>query len=528
MMTTAMTTTPDTSNLRTFLERVVEWRLDDLALVDSIGRLTYQEFNENVDRAANVFTSCGITQGDRVAIMLPNCREYLYAWFGLAKIGAIHVAVNPRLSGSLLRHQLTNCDPSMAVVGSRELEAYANAAPEWLSGDRLLVCGSGSQRLENDFPSKIAEAPTESPPERRIDPSDPVAIMYTSGTTGPAKGVVNCHKVYTRVGTDLRRLMGLRPSDRMYVFLPLCHGNPQMMGVMPTLAAGGTIALAERFSASKFWYEIREFDATVFTHIGSPLSILMKSPEREGDGNNPLRLILGGAPVNVSRAFGERFGCKVLDGWGMIEVGCNTTITPLDDSTARTNGKARECFDVRIVDEYDREVAPGVAGEIVVRPLEPDVMFSEYFRMPERTLKTFRNLWFHTGDYGKKDSDGHLYFLGRSEDAIRRKGENISPSDIESVLALHPSVAEAAVIGVPDELAGQEIMACIVGRKPEDPPDPREIVAWCVDRLPDFMTPRYITFKPGLEKTASEKIQRFKLREEGARYAWDRQADQPE
>lgn len=512
-------------DLRSFLEGIVENHRDEVALVDSRGRLTYEELDHQINRVANMFASLGVSKGDRVALLLPNCREYLCAWFGLAKLGAVHVPLNVRIKGEPLKHQLQNSDPLMAVVDDEYLEDFLAACDGRFSGDRLVIRRNSKANLTSAIDMELASknASSEPPPWVDIHPGDPLVIMYTSGTTGPAKGVVNCHNAYTRIATDLAEAMGLIPDDRMYVFLPLYHGNPQMMGVMPILAAGGSIALAERFSATRFWDEVRRFGTTVFTHIGSPLSILMKQEERPEDGDNPVRLILGGAPPEVSSAFSRRFQCTVLDGWGMIEAGCNTTITPVGRNRPGTNGFPRDCFDVRILDENDEEVAPGTPGEIVVRPREPYVMFSGYFRTPEQTLSAFRNLWFHSGDLGMKDQEGSLYFLGRSDDAIRRKGENISAMEIESALMAHPGVTEVAVVGVPDEIAGQEIKACLV-TVPGSVLTPEQIISWCEPRLPDYMLPRYVVFKSQFEKTGSEKIQRFKLRENGVQGAWDREA----
>jgi len=514
---------PPLSDIRTFLRGVVAAHPAEPCLVTTDGlELTYQGFDEWVNRAANLIADRGISKGDAVALILPNCPEYLYLWFGLAKIGAVHVAINTRLIGESLRYQIDKAESSLVVVHRELANAYHQACNGLASVREVLVLNEDDR---SGLGAELAASNPWDPPAVDIGPGDPLVMMYTSGTTGRPKAVVNPHNAYVRSGHDLARLMALHSDDRMYVFMPLFHGNPQMMGVMPILAAGGSIALSRRFSASHFWDEVRSMGASVFTHIGSPLPILMKQPPNPDDADNPIRLILGGAPAETALAFGERFSCAVLDGWGMIEAGCNTTITPADRVVPGTNGVPRECFDVRVFDDEDRELPKGEVGQIVVRPTEPHVMFSGYHRDPDRTLASMRNQWFHTGDLGRVDDDGNLYFLGRSTDAIRRKGENISAIEIENILNAHPLVDEAAVVGVPDGIAGQEIAGCVVPIEATEL-TPEALVDWCSSRLADFMIPRFIRVMDRFPRTESHKVQKFKLRDLGTEGAWDRLADQ--
>ena len=509
--------------LPAFLEHVVGIRPTATALLDSRGSMSYTDLQQEVWRAANMFASYGIGKGDRVVLLLPNSRESVILWFGLAELGAVQVPVNIRLRGAALTHQLLDCEPELAVVGAGQFDTFCAAAPEGLRTNCLVAAEPAKTGVHSGaslLAAELAGASAERPPSVHIDASDPLVIMYTSGTTGAAKGVVNCHNVYTRIGRDLARLMALTSQDRSYVFMPLYHGNAQMMAVMPTLAAGGSLAIAERFSARNFWTEVRRYGATTFTHIGAPLPILMKQPPHPDDTANTIRLILGGAPPVATRAFEKRFGCVALDGWGMIEAGCNTTIS---GPGRGGNGAARECFEVAVVDEHDCAVEAGVSGQIVVRPREPDVMFSGYHNAPHRTVEATRNLWFHSGDSGMMDADGVLTYLGRSADAIRHKGENVSPSDVEAVLTSHPDVEEAAVVGIADAIAGQEIKAVVVLREAARL-TADELCAWCAHRLADFMVPRYITFTSGLEKSGSDKVLYYKLRDEGISGAWDRRS----
>ncbi len=486
-----------------------------VALRDVGGSLSYEELDRWSNRGATALAGLGVTRGDRVAIVLPNCREFLFLWFGSAKIGAVHVAINARLRGEALLYQITHCQPACLVIDSDVLADLDETQRARLPSVPTLVRDSADARGSAHMASlqdALDGASSEEPGRRKLGASDPLVIMYTSGTTGAPKGVVVPHYAYVRAANDLVDAMALTEDDRMYVCLPLYHGNPQVMAVTPTLRAHGTIALSPRFSASAFWNEVVGFDATAFTHIGGVVSILVSQPVRESEADNPLRVALGGAPRAAGEEFGRRFGCTMLDGWGMIEAGCNTTVTPI--SHARPlgqHGVARGCFDVRVVDATDDPLGPGEVGEIVVRPTEPHVMFQGYFNAPERTLEKLTNLWFHSGDRGLLHPDGSLEFLGRDEDAVRRNGENVPVDLIEHELASMEGVSEVAVVGVPDEIAGQELVACVVAA-PGFELDEASVGKFVVDRLGRSMQLGYVRLCDSLPKTASEKVQRFELR----------------
>jgi crotonobetaine/carnitine-CoA ligase len=480
------------------------------------------------NQMANALGHIGIEKGDKVAIMLPNCPEFIYAWFALAKIGAVEVLINTQLKAAFLKHQITIADCVAAIVSTHYLEAFLPIVDE-LPDVRTVIF------LPHDETAEPPEGPDyhaywnwalsypETPPaEVNIEDWDPLSIMYTSGTTGPSKGVLNSHKAYIRCGEDCAKYMGLTNEDRCYMVLPLYHGNPQMMAVMSALWIGGSLVIAERFSASRFFQEVRQYNATYYTYVGTILAILSKLPQKPDDSDNPLRLCFGGgAPKNEWKIMQERFNVKIYEAYGMIEAGCVTTINRMDRERFGSVGIPRDCFELRIVNEKDEEMPAGEVGEIVVRPKETFVMFDGYYNLPDKTIESFRNLWFHTGDRARKDEDGYLYFEGRVKHTIRRKGENISSDAIENVINAFPKVLESAVVGVPDEIAQEEIKAYIIPRPGVDL-TPQEVIEWCREGLPEFMVPRYIEFRDRFDKTGSEKIQKFKLQEEGIGKAWDR------
>lgn len=490
--------------------------------------VSYERINRLSNQVAHAFLAAGIKKGDKVALMLPNCPEFLYIWFGLSKIGAVEVLVNTQFRGDFLMHQIEITDSVALVLCTDYLEAYLEVQKD-LHHIRRIVLLKGEKPYSipdglacDDFWESCGSCSEDPPPDVEMKASDPVSIMFTSGTTGPSKAVLNSHKAYIRCGRDCAELVGLKNGDRCYCILPLYHGNPQMMAVMSALCIGGSLALRDKFSASAFFDDVRKYQCTYFTYVGTVLTILSKRPERQDDADNPLRLCFGGgAPSSVWEQLERRFRFSVHEAYGMIEAGCVTTINRLGRQQFGSIGIPRDCFDVRIVDEEDEELPPGETGEIVVRPNEPFVMFDGYYGMPEETLDAYRNLWFHTGDRARKDDNGYFYFAGRVKHTIRRKGENISSDAIENVINNHPDILESAVVGVPDEVAEEEIKAYIVLRKgctlaPED------IIGWCSKGLPEFMLPRYIEFRDFFEKTGSEKIQKFKLEKHDPSKTWDR------
>jgi crotonobetaine/carnitine-CoA ligase len=490
--------------------------------------ITYDQTDRYSNQIGNALVNIGIKKGDKVTIMLPNCPEFIYTWFGLAKIGAVEVLINTQLKGTFLKHQIEIGDSVAAIVGTDYLETFLpifDQLPDlhtviFLPHDNAVRPPEGlNYYIYWDW---VLSHPDTPPPEADIEDWDPLSIMFTSGTTGPSKGVLNSHKAYIRCGEDCAKITGLTDEDRCYIVLPLYHGNPQMMAVMSALWVGGSLVIGERFSASRFFQEAKHYNATYFTYVGTILAILSKLQEKPDDGDNPLRLCFGGgAPENEWKIMENRFKIKVYEAYGMIEAGCVTTINRDDKERFGSVGIPRDCFDVKIMSQRDEEVAIDEIGEIVVRPRETSVMFDGYYNMADTTVESLRNLWFHTGDKARKDKDGFFYFEGRVKHTIRRKGENISSEAIENVINACPKVLESAVVGVPDEIARQEIKAYIIAGPAVDL-SPEEVIEWCGRGLPDFMVPRYIEFRDHFDKTASEKIQKYKLQEEGIGKAWDR------
>jgi crotonobetaine/carnitine-CoA ligase len=316
----------------------------------------------------------------------------------------------------------------------------------------------------------------------------------------------------------------LRPDDVLYSPFPLFHLDAAVLTVIPALVLGTTAALAERFSVSRFWDDIRTFGATVFDFMGATLTMLHKAPPRPDDADNPARLAWGVPVPEFAPAFEARFGLRLVEAYGSTDAGVPIYQPLHAPRRPGSCGRAIAAYDVRLLDERDADVPVGEVGEIALRPNEPSLMADGYLGMPAETLAARRNLWFHTGDLARQDADGFFYFVGRRTDSIRRRGENISAFEVEEALKLHPQVLDAAAYGVPSELTEDDVMAAIVVRDGEEL-DVAELVEFAGRHMAQHMVPRYIDIVAELPRTPTEKVEKRRLVEQGVTpTTWDREA----
>lgn len=488
---------------------------------------TYCEFNEWVTEVAGGLLALGLCKGDKLAIMLPNCPEFMALWFACARIGVVEVPVNTAYRGFLLRYVLEHSDSRMAVVAAEYLDRIQHDAVGFGRLEKLVVWSRGSPaRMDLPIPAVPFEAlSAESAPLPPIvvTHQDPMAIMYSSGTTGPSKGILLCHNYFWWPGYQSSKLRGVTPDDRLYTCLPLFHGNAQMLTAMPALMAGATFVLDENFSASTFWDRLRACQATQFNYIGGMIAILMKQPASPDDRQYSVRLAIGGAaPKDQWQQFEERFGVRILEGYGQTE-NCVALTNPIDAPKVGSIGLPLCGYDVDVVNDDDESLPPDTIGELVFRPQHPSIMMDGYYKMPEATLAASRNLWFHTGDLVKKDSEGYFYFVDRKKDAMRRRGENISAFEVEAVVNSHPAVLESAAIAVPSEVGEDEVMVCVV-LKPGQPLEALDLTKHCEERMPYFSVPRFVDFRAELPKTPTMRVEKYRLREQGITpTTWDRE-----
>ena len=476
--------------------------------------LSYSELDHETDRVANGLAASGIGVGDRLACLLFNTPEFPLVWFGAAKRGAILVPLNTGLKGEILRYELADSAPSGLIIDRRLWDAYLpyreglRISREWVVDvEKQAEPAPGGAAAFADLPSDH-----EISPEPQVHTSDAASIMYTSGTTGPPKGAIIPHRKLIATPYEIGLRSRLTPSSVLYTGLPLFHCNAQEMTAVNALLNDLTAAFDERFHASTYWETAAKFGATHISLLIAMINVLFKQPEKPSDRTHTVRTALtAGTTRAVWADFERRFGLTIIELYGMTECGCTTLMNPPNAIRVGSVGTPLGFVEADVVDDSDQPVPPDTRGELVVRPTRPFTMFSGYLNKPEKTVESWRNLWFHTGDYVTRDKDGYYYFIDRKKDVIRRRGENLAPYDVESVLNRHPAVFESVVVGVPSPL-GEEDVKAFVKLQPGIPVTPKELFEFCVTNLPFFMVPKYIEFLDEIPKTANQKAQRYLLK----------------
>lgn len=476
-------------------------------------------------RRADALRRAGIGQGDRVALMCTNRVELLETFLGCGWLGAVSVPINTASMGPQIAYCLGNSGARLLVIEAQFLARLATAELSrtglravWVVEDEgahdRAQLAAGVDWLGYPPPGEaVAPAP--------VSPGDALAILYTSGTTGPAKGVICPHAQYYWWGENSARLLGVGAGDVLCTTLPLFHVNA-LNTFAQAVIAGARVVYPGRFSASGFWDSMRAAQATVIYLLGAMVPILLAQPPSDSERSHRVRVALGpGVPAAAGTEFTSRTGVQLIDGYGSTET--NFVIaTAADSPRTGAMGWLQPGFDARVVDEHDVQLPDGEAGELVLRADEPFAFATGYFGMPEETVRAWRNLWFHTGDRVMREANGAFRFIDRIKDAIRRRGENVSSFEVEQILLAHPAVANAAVYPVRSELAEDEVMAALVAREGEAV-DFAQIVRFCEQRLPYFAVPRYIELMDELPRTENGKVQKYKLRERGVTATtWER------
>ena len=482
----------------------------------------FGEACELAARSAGRLAQAGIRQGDRVAIICGNRAEFVACFLGCGWLGAIAVPINVASRGMQLRHILTNCAPRLLIVDAEHLAALETVDADGLAVERIwtLDADEGAGRL-GAVASTALPPLASAVPAASLRPGDTLAILYTSGTTGPSKGVCCPHAQYFWWGVLTANLLGVREGDVLATCLPLFHTNA-LNTFFQALLTGSTIIVAPRFSASGFWRMLIEARATVTYVLGAMVPILLSRPASDDESAHTVRVALApGVPGHLQATFTQRTGIAVLDGYGSTETNFALGAPP-GHTGIGSMGPVVAGFHARVVDEDDTALPDGVAGELTLRADEPFAFATGYWGMSEKTVEAWRNLWFHTGDRVVREPDGTFRFVDRLKDAIRRRGENISSYEVEQVLLSHPDVGTAAVYPARSELAEDDVMAAIVC-KPDRRIDPLALIRFCEGRMPYFAVPRYIVFEEALPATENGKIQKYKLIARGLTDAtWDR------
>jgi crotonobetaine/carnitine-CoA ligase len=487
---------------------------------------TYAQTLADAERVCGGLAAAGAVAGDRVLIMAANSSQLVRTWLGSALGGFVEVPINTAYEGEFLRHQVVTVRPRWAVVDDVHAARFAAIAEHCGGIEHFWVIDSGQRdaAIELLASNGWAASPWEDleSAERLALPAPPpqslASIFFTSGTTGPSKGVAMPHAQMYFFGDEVVSLTRLTGDDTYLTTTPLFHGNAQFMAAYPALIAGARLVVRSRFSASRWVDQLREHGVTVTNFIGVMMDFTWKQPPRADDADNPLRAVFA-APTasSIVDQFAKRFGIEAfVEVFGLTETSA-PILSPYGER--RPDGAAGLCaadfFDIRLVDpDTDEEVPVGAVGELVVRPRYPWTCSLGYYGMPEKTSEAWRNLWFHTGDALRRDEEGWYFFVDRYKDALRRRGENISSYEVEQALLGHDAVLECAVVGVAAEQeAGEdEVLAAVVTSRPVDP---QELWRFCAGRIPAFAVPRYLRFLDALPKTPSEKVRKAALRADG-------------
>lgn len=491
--------------------------------------LSFGAADSDARRVASFVAGLGIEAGERVAVMLPNGLDFVRAWMGLAYLGATAVLLNTELRGAFLLHQINNCGASLAIVDSALIGALEDMSGKLSHLRRVVVVGEDPGNETAGF-ERVAWARWREAPARGSAlpaPQDIACVMYTSGTSGPAKGVLMPHAHCYLYGLGAIEAVALQPADRYYIALPLFHANGLLMQLGATLIAGAQAVVRARFSASSWLPDIRRYGATVTNGLGALAAFITAQPATPEDRNHRLRAMMNAPNFPAHETiFRERFGIpEVISGFGMTE--CNIPIWGrIGYSRPGAAGWVYgRHFEVIIANpDTDRPLPAGAIGEILVRPKTAWGFMAGYLDLPEKTVESWRNLWFHTGDAGSMDAEGVVTFVDRIKDCIRRRGENIAAAEVEAVIAGLPGVAEVAAYAVSSDLPGgeDEVMLAIVVDG-ADTFDRAALLDKADQLLPRFARPRFVELVEQLPKTATGKVQRAVLRKRGAGMAWDRE-----
>ena len=480
---------------------------------------SYRDFRDAVLRTASLFRDLGVGRGDRVCLFMPNAIEYLYCWFGLSELGAISVPINTAYRRDETAYILNNAE-AVALVTDPSLADIAGAAADLAPSIRHRIL-RGDDPAPEDWTSFKDAFNHASPLTDRpvVSPYDVSMLVYTSGTTGNPKGVMVTHRMYAAAGQGFAHWTQATADDRFFTCLPFYHANIQYYSTMGALAAGATLVIVDRFSASRFWGQVREARATVVNFIGMMMPVLAKNEQQPDDADNTVRLFYGSpsfAPEFLAE-FQERFATDIIVGFGMTET-CYGTIEAIrENRRSGSSGRARQHPDprfentIRIADaETGHHIGSNTVGEITIK--NPAVM-PGYWRNDEQNRETLRDGWLYTGDLGWLDDDGFLYFVDRKKDIIRRRGENISSQEVENVIKASPNVLDCAVVAVPSELGEDEVKAYVTPREGAIV-DPEQVVYWCAERLAYFKVPRYWEVRDELPRTPSLRVRKDVLRQE--------------
>ena len=468
-------------------------------------QFTYRQFRAAVGRTARMLVANGVGKGDVVSLLLPNSVEYVIAYFACWQIGALAGPINSLLKSQETAYVISNSEAKALLVNSEFLPVIETIRSELQTLQAVVVFDD-----ETEATNAYSEGAI---PCAEIGCDHDAIIIYTSGTTGKPKGCLLTHGNVISNARQISSWLGFSEKDRLLTIMPLFHMNAVSVTTMSALYAGGSSVVSSKFSASRFWQIISEYQITSFGSVATMLSMLLSTyPDGVPDGlkTDQLRFAMCGSapvPAEVLRRFEERFNCLVIEGYGLSESTCRSTFNPPDQRRRPGSCGVPIGNEMSVVDEEDREVPDGELGEIVLRG---ENILKGYYKNDAANETAFRNGWFHTGDIGYRDADGFYFIVDRKSDMIIRGGENIYPREIDEVLYQHPAIAAAAAVGVPDALYGEEVAAVVVLKAGTNTTE-QEVIDYCKARLADFKCPKTVHFVEDIPKGPTGKLLKREL-----------------
>lgn len=504
-------------NLRELVQKQANKFGDRIFIYWEDTTISYSQLNDLTNKVANLLYNLGIRKGDKVSVYLPNMPEYVYLYLGIPKIGAVTGPVNALFKAREVKFVVDHSEAKIIVTIPKFMDVINEIRNELTNVEQVIVIGESVVDTLN-FWELMEKSSSDKPPEVLIDEkNDPAAILYTSGTTGFPKGVLQTHFNIRRDAEMIKDFLNANEDYRFMLILPLFHVNAQIVTVMAPFTIGASCILTPGFSAQTHWETVAKYKASTFSAVPTVLSILLKMPHENLDLSSLEFVICGAAPlpVEVFKEFEKTFKCKVVEGYGLTEGTCASSVNPIpteieDKRKIGSIGVPLPGNEMKIVDNNGNDLPPNAKGEILVKG---DNVMKEYFKNPEANAQTLKDGWLFTGDIGHMDEDGFFFITDRKKDMIIRGGENIYPREIEEVLYSHPAVSLATVIGVRDEVYGELPKAFIVLKEGKTA-SAEDIIAYCKKNLADFKIPKYVEFRDDLPKTPTGKIMKQPLRNE--------------
>ena len=482
--------------------------------------LSFRELDNLVNRACHFLHRSGVQQGDVLNLHLPNCPGFIILWFAAARLGAVMMPTNVLSSPAELSYLLAHSNSRLAFTTAEHLPTLKQCQAEVVGLEQIILLDPYTRKPDNNaFEAQLLQQ-ADTPWKCRVAETDMVSIMYTSGTTSKPKGVMVSHANYLTAGKTVANAIELREQDRHLVVLPLFHGNAQYYSLMSALLVGASAALMDRFSASRYFDKCSEYGCTVASLFAAPMRMILAQAENAEHRHNLLRIVIYAQNITEQQRqdWHRRFNAPLCQIWGMTETMGPPLMNPLHEERRNwTVGKASGDYEVKLVDEKGNQVEAGMAGEIIVKGVPGKTIMSGYFKNPQATAETIRDGWLYTGDNAVMDEQGYFQFIDRKKDMIKRSGENVSAGEVEDVILQHPAVFECAVIGLPDEIKDESIVAVVVLRKGSSSGE-AELIDHCEQKLAKFRVPQKIVFSDSLPKTSVGKIQKHLIREELMRH----------